>query len=49
MRNRLAVAAVILIPTAPAFADRDHDPNSGAPLPPHRRETASPITDHFLL
>jgi hypothetical protein len=49
MRNRLAVAAVILIPTAPAFADRDHDPNSGAPLPPHRHETASPITDHFYI
>ena len=50
MRNRLAVAAVILtIPTAPAVADRDHDPNSGAPLPPHRHETASPITDHFYI
>jgi hypothetical protein len=40
---------VILIPTAPAFADRDHDPNSGAPLPPHRHQTASPITDHFYI
>src|SRR5260370_25116659 len=50
MRTRLAVAAVILgVPTAPAFADRDHDPNSGAPLPPHRHETASPITDHFYI
>ncbi len=50
MRNWLAVAAVILgIPTAPAFADRDHDPNSGAPLPPHRHETASPITDRFYI
>ena len=50
MRNRLAVAAVILtIPTAPAVADRDHDPNSGAPLPPHRHETPSPITDHFYI
>jgi hypothetical protein len=50
MRNWLAVAAVILgVPTAPAFADRDHDPNSGAPLPPHRRETPSPITDHFYI
>src|SRR6267154_4250921 len=50
MRNWLAVAALILgIPTAPAFADRDHDPNSGAPLPPHRHETASPITDHFYI
>ena len=50
MRNWLAVAAVILgVPTAPAFADRDHDPNSGAPLPPHRHETASPITDHFYI
>src|SRR5260370_1449195 len=50
MRNWLAVAAVILgIPTAPAFADRDHDPNSGAPLPPHRHETPSPITDHFYI
>lgn len=50
MRNWLAVAAVIFgLPTAPAFADRDHDPNSGAPLPPHRHETASPITDHFYI
>ena len=50
MRNWLAVAAVILgVPTAPAFADRDHDPNSGAPLPPHRHETASPITDRFYI
>jgi hypothetical protein len=37
------------VPTAPAFADRDHDPNSGAPLPPHRHETPSPITDHFYI
>ena len=50
MRNWLAVAAVILgVPTAPAIADRDHDPNSGAPLPPHRHETPSPITDHFYI
>ena len=50
MRNWLAVAAVILgVPTAPALADRDHDPNSGAPLPPHRHETPSPITDHFYI
>jgi hypothetical protein len=50
MRNWLAVAAVALaIPTAPALADRDHDPNSGAPLPPHRHETPSPITDHFYI
>jgi hypothetical protein len=50
MRNWLAVAAVILgVPTAPAFADRDHDPNSGAPLPPHRHQTPSPITDHFYI
>ena len=50
MRNWLAVAAVILgVPTAPSFADRDHDPNSGAPLPPHRHETPSPITDHFYI
>src|SRR2546425_1144136 len=50
MRNWLAVAAVILgVATAPAFADRDHDPNSGAPLPPQRHETPSPITDHFYI
>ena len=50
MRNWLAVAALILgLPTAPAFADPDHDPNSGAPLPPHRHETPSPITDHFYI
>ncbi len=50
MRNWLAVAAVILgVPTAAAFAEDDHDPNSGAPLPPHRHETRSPITDHFYI
>src|SRR3984893_14656327 len=49
MRNRLAVAAGILIPTAPAVSDPDPDPNPGAPLPPHRHETASPITDHFFI
>jgi len=50
MRNWFAVAVVIFgLPTAPAFADRDHDPNSGAPLPPHRHETPSPITDHFYV
>src|SRR3984893_8857161 len=49
MRNRLAVAAGILIPTAPAVSDPDPDPNPGAPLPPHRHETASPITDHFYI
>ncbi len=31
----------------PALADRD--PYSGAPLPPAKREPASPITDHFYI
>jgi len=46
MRIWPPVAAVLLAAhAAPALADRD--PNSGAPLPPHKREAASPITDHF--
>jgi hypothetical protein len=50
MRIRLApaVAVIFALTAAPAFAD--HDPNSGAPLPPStRRETPSPITDRFYV
>lgn len=48
MRIWLAAAAVSLaMQAAPALADRD--PNSGAPLPPRKRETPSPITDHFYI
>jgi hypothetical protein len=47
MRIWLLAAAVLLTAqAAPALAD-DRDPYSGAPLPPHKREAASPITDHF--
>jgi len=42
------VSAVVLATQAvPALADRD--PYSGAPLPPAKREPASPITDHFYI
>src|SRR5690348_5865513 len=48
MRIWLATAAVLLaMEAAPALADRD--PNSGAPLPPRKREAPSPITDHFYI
>jgi hypothetical protein len=40
-----AAALVLAMHAAPALADRD--PQSGAPLPPKKRETSSPITDHF--
>ncbi|HEY0767476.1 MAG TPA: hypothetical protein VGD47_05940 [Steroidobacteraceae bacterium] len=50
MRNSLVLAAVILtVQAAPALAEADRDPNSGAPLPPHRHEPPSPITDHFYV
>jgi len=46
MRIWPAAAAVLLaVQAATALADRD--PNSGAPLPPRKREASSPITDHF--
>lgn len=46
MRITLAAAwALLVIYAAPALADRD--PQSGAPKPPHKKEVASPITDHF--
>lgn len=51
MRIWLApVAAAIIISTAvPALAS-DHDPNSGAPLPPKtKHQTPSPITDRFYV
>jgi hypothetical protein len=48
MRIWLAAAAVLLVmEVTPALADRD--PNSGAPLPPKKREVSSPITDHFYI
>jgi hypothetical protein len=48
MRIWPAAAAVFLATQASAaFADRD--PLSGAPLPPHKTEKASPITDHFYV
>jgi hypothetical protein len=48
MRFWPALAAVVLVARmAPAFADRD--PQSGAPLPPHKAENSSPITDHFYV
>jgi hypothetical protein len=43
----VAVAALLTVEAAPARADRD--PNSGAPLPPKKREASSPITDHFYI
>jgi hypothetical protein len=48
MRIWLPAAAVLLATQAsPALADRD--PHSGAPLPPGKRASASPITDHFYI
>jgi hypothetical protein len=51
MRIRLAPAAAAVmfaLSAASVFADSEHDPNSGAPLPPSRdRSTPSPITDKF--
>jgi hypothetical protein len=46
MRIWLPVAAVLLAAHA-AAALADRDPESGAPLPPRKHETPSPITDHF--
>jgi hypothetical protein len=48
MRIWLPLGALLLsAQAAPALADRD--PYSGAPLPPHKHEPASPITDHFYI
>jgi hypothetical protein len=48
MRIWLPVAAMLLAMQAlPALADRD--PTSGAPLPPRKPSTPSPITDHFYI
>ena len=41
------VALSLALHAAPALADRD--PQSGAPLPPKKHESASPITDHFYM
>jgi hypothetical protein len=50
MRIWLApAAAVLLASTAPSLAS-DHDPNSGAPLPPSKKHrTPSPINDRFYV
>jgi len=46
MRISLTAAALFLaIYALPALAERD--PQSGAPLPPKKKEPANPITDHF--
>jgi hypothetical protein len=42
-----AVALLLAVGATPALAERD--PNSGAPLPPTKREVSSPITDHFYI
>ena len=48
MRISFTAAAVILaLYAAPALADRD--PQSGAPRPPRKHKSASPITDHFFV
>jgi hypothetical protein len=47
MRIWLLAAVLLATQAPPAFADRD--PNSGAPLPPQKRATPSPITDHFYI
>ena len=50
MRNALAPAALILALHAPCVrAQADHDPYSGAPLPPSRHEAPSPVTDRFYI
>jgi hypothetical protein len=51
MRIWLAAAAALFVFQAiPAHADSDHDPWSGAPLPPDKtRPIPSPITDHFYV
>jgi len=54
MRNWPLLAAVLLLSQAvPARADPDpyanRDPYSGAPLPPAKLQSPSPITDHFYL
>jgi hypothetical protein len=51
MRIWLAAAAALFVFQAiPAQADPDHDPWSGAPLPPDKkRPIPSPITDHFYV
>jgi hypothetical protein len=49
MRHALApLAAIFAIQALPAAA-QDRDPYSGAPLPPHRQVTPSPITDTFAV
>jgi hypothetical protein len=51
MRIWLAPAAAVLLAStaAPSLAS-DHDPNSGAPLPPStRHQTPSPINDRFYV
>lgn len=47
MRKRIPLMATAawLVYALPALAERD--PQSGAPLPPHRETSLSPISDHF--
>jgi hypothetical protein len=48
MRTFVTAASVLLaLQAAPARAERD--PQSGAPLPPKKHQTASPITDHMYV
>ena len=51
MRIWLApVAAALITSTAASALASDHDPNSGAPLPPKtKHQTTSPITDRFYV
>ncbi len=50
MRHALAPTALILALQLPAaWAQADHDPYSGAPLPPRKHEAPSPVTDHFYI
>lgn len=42
-----ATAVILALYAAPALADRD--PQSGAPKPPRKQRSDSPITDHFFV
>jgi hypothetical protein len=45
---RIGAVLLLAAQALPALA-ADHDPYSGAPLPPSKHEPASPITDHFYI
>jgi hypothetical protein len=49
MRIFRVVAAAVLATQAMSALAADRDPYSGAPLPPSKHESASPITDHFYI